>query len=1026
MAKLPTRDDMGAPPSARSGRPIATYDTSAVAKGQIALGRGISALGEAGMDIVKHQHAAEEYDAELKFQKFKWDEELGLDEAVQKVEPGQAGKFPEEWSGGYREKAKAFLSEIPESVRSKYDLKLYGVEKENYRKAATFARTEQKRTAGVALDEFRESYMPKSGDPQAVERFKGDYEHVIERSPWLTPIEKDELKRKGFRDIEQTHVATLLSDRTKARDVLRDLGYGPEDDAEKSTGLLEPGNIDLAKRPRVKNEDGSISTIQSMSVTIDGREVLIPTITDDGKVLSEDDAVKQYEKTGKHLGIFDNAQNATVFAKQLSAAQGQRINAGQPEQGASFDAASALISTRLETGKKNPLEGVSSIARDSAGTKSYGNFGLNSGGSAQKFVTEYGGTLGLEGEPGTPEFDRSWRAAAVRDPQALHQAEMAWYSGNIVANVGQRLKNAGVDETLAGDPRVQAYFADRSIQQGAGSIDEMRKHVSRIKAAADGAEGDPAKFLKNITEADREAISSDFPTALRTGVYSQRGHDNRLDGRLRLALGVGGETGEGARLPSPDTYSGPYRHLTADDRLRFATAARTALKQEAAEVAQDVRAFENIAEQGFAPKPGQMDTLRKRVESGADAETRQSFMQAEQIVTWQDTARKATPEELDIFVRSETERLRKGGATAFDAKRVAMADKLLTNMRTELKSDPLGWADRVGLVAVQPVDFSTPETAQASMGLRVKQAEAVAQRYGLEPKYLRDDEKQKLTAAIEAGGEQTLDTAAKIAASAGDHAPAILSEISKNSPTAAIIGGMVTETGMSAAARDAADGIALRKEAGFQTVAPSKKESRSAVTAELGASLSGMPQAETAVIDAANAIYEARARKQQLTEYDAGVWQQALREVVGERKVDGKTYGGVVDADPSWGGRKIIIPPFVAQDGWRDVIEATSLQDLWQAGLGVPSGGDGQAIAMNRVKGATLVQSGNGRYMLSLGNPDLPGEEKWIMRQDAPSEPYEIDLYRLRPILQQRRPELFLGAPPVSVPQPSSMTGFGE
>jgi hypothetical protein len=941
MAKLPTRDDMGAPPSARSGRPIATVDTSAEAKGQIALGRGISALGEAGMDIYKHQQHADEYDAELKFQKFKWDEELGIEEASRNVEPGQAGRFPEDWSGGYRERAKALKSELPESVRSKYDLKLYGVEKENYRKAATFARTEQKRTAGVALDEFRESYMPKSGDPQAVERFKGDYEHVIEQSPWLTPIEKDDLKRKGFRDIEQTHVTTLLSDRTKARDVLRDLGYGPD--------------LDTDVNPEARARPGS---------------------------------------------------NAA------------------PEQGASFDAASALISTRLETGKKNPLEGVSSIARDSAGTKSYGNFGLNSGGSAQKFVTEYGGTLGLEGEPGTPEFDRSWRAAAVRDPQALHQAEMAWYSGNIVANVGQRLKNAGVDEALASDPRVQAYFADRSIQQGVGSIDEMRKHVSRIKTAADGAEGDPAKFLKNITEADRGAIGSDFPTALRTGVYSERGHDNRLDGRLRLALGVGGD---GARLPSTDTYSGPYRHLTAEDRLRFATAARTALKQEAAEVAQDVRAFESIAEQGFTPKPGQMDALRKRVESGADAETRQSFMQAEQIVTWQNTARMATPEELDIFVRSETERLRKGGATAFDAKRVAMADKLLNNMRTELKSDPLGWADRVGLVAVQPVDLSTPEAAQASLGLRVKQAEAVAERYGLEPKYLRDDEKQKLTAAIEAGGEQTLDTAAKIAASAGDHAPAILSEISKNSPTAAIIGGMVTETGMSAAARDAADGIALRKEAGFQTVAPSKKESRSAVTAELGASLSGMPQAETAVIDAANAIYEVRARKQQLTEYDAGVWQQALREVVGERKIDGKTYGGVVDADPSWrGGRKIIIPPFVVQDGWRDVIEATSMQDLWQSGLGVPSGGDGQPVPINRVKGAILVQSGNGRYMLSLGNPDLPGEEKWIMRQDAPSEPYEIDLYRLRPILQQRRPELFIGAPPVSVPQSSSMTGFGE
>src|SRR3989304_8557283 len=99
----------------------------------------------------------------------------------------------------------------------------------------------------------------------------------------------------------------------------------------------------------------------------------------------------------------------------------------------------------------------------------------------------------------------------------------------------------------------------------------------------------------------------------------------------KVARWGGGEAATGPRVASsPDTYSGPYRHLTAEDRLKHATAARVLLKQEAAEVAQDVRAFENIAQQGFAPKTGQMEALRKRVADGADAATRPSFMQAEE------------------------------------------------------------------------------------------------------------------------------------------------------------------------------------------------------------------------------------------------------------------------------------------------------------------------------------------------------------------------------------------------------------
>jgi hypothetical protein len=82
-------------------------------------------------------------------------------------------------------------------------------------------------------------------------------------------------------------------------------------------GLLTPGNIDLNRRPVVKNADGSISTVRSMSVGMDGREYLIPTVSDDGRILSDQDAVALFRRTGKHLGVFSSPDAATAYAESL-------------------------------------------------------------------------------------------------------------------------------------------------------------------------------------------------------------------------------------------------------------------------------------------------------------------------------------------------------------------------------------------------------------------------------------------------------------------------------------------------------------------------------------------------------------------------------------------------------------------------------------------------------------------------------------------------------------------------------------
>lgn len=81
-------------------------------------------------------------------------------------------------------------------------------------------------------------------------------------------------------------------------------------------GLIAPGNIDLSKRPIVRNADGSYSTVRSISIDQDGHSYLIPTVVGD-RVVSNDDAIKHFQQTGENLGQFKTWQDADAYAKTL-------------------------------------------------------------------------------------------------------------------------------------------------------------------------------------------------------------------------------------------------------------------------------------------------------------------------------------------------------------------------------------------------------------------------------------------------------------------------------------------------------------------------------------------------------------------------------------------------------------------------------------------------------------------------------------------------------------------------------------
>lgn len=214
-------------------------------------------------------------------------------------------------------------------------------------------------------------------------------------------------------------------------------------------GMLSQGNIDLAKRPKVKNSDGSISTVRSMSFNEDGREILVPTVSPDGRLLSDDEAIDLYRKTGQSLGAFDTPENATRYAERLH--QQQEGMYAAPEQDKSF------------TGSILP------VSRDAEGNVS---FDSNAGivGAVKRAFMLPGDVMAGEVDPLSEQgISRAADFAAVFGPTSP-----AIGTGAAIAANAPRIERPGMEVAAAADrlgvPVPRAATSDSASVQQTGKI----------------------------------------------------------------------------------------------------------------------------------------------------------------------------------------------------------------------------------------------------------------------------------------------------------------------------------------------------------------------------------------------------------------------------------------------------------------------------------------------------------------------------------------------------------------------------
>jgi hypothetical protein len=144
-------------------------------------------------------------------------------------------------------------------------------------------------------------------------------------------LSEEERQKENIRELSDTNIQALKTELANTKDPQNRNILQTELDKilgkrrNFGRGQVEDGNINLSNRPVLRNADGTVSTIESITVGFNGVQVLIPTIID-GKRVSEKQAIEHYRKTGEHLGKFGSVKAAETFAKKLSKEQGKRVN----------------------------------------------------------------------------------------------------------------------------------------------------------------------------------------------------------------------------------------------------------------------------------------------------------------------------------------------------------------------------------------------------------------------------------------------------------------------------------------------------------------------------------------------------------------------------------------------------------------------------------------------------------------------------------------------------------------------------
>lgn len=409
--------------------------------------------------------------------------------------------------------------------------------------------------------------------------------------------------------------------------------------------------------------------------------------------------------------------------------------------------------------------------------------------------------------------------------------------------------------------------------------------------------------------------------------------------------------------------------------------------------------FETVQKQmenGFSPGADAVNAIVTQSTATGNPAAMMLGRQAQGLFQFQQAARQMQPAQLQDWINTTRSAANQAAAAGhapdpLTVSQVEMGQKLLTNMGTELKRDPLSWGARVGLVNVAPLD-GTPQAAAA----RLQAAHTVATHYNTPLQVLTSEEADKFKNMWDQGNpDQRTALVQQVQQNFGNDAISAFSDLAKTSPGIANVGALLASSPAHIqTVRDYAIGDSML--ASKDNPLPKVNKLTDAQSSALGDAYGFAPGAQQAVLDTASRLYAARAVRQGLTpdNFSEDLYNKALQESAGawwDR--DGKQYGGIVDQ--KW-GHNIVLPANTTESQFNAKIKSLSDADLQKASVGghAPIYQSGQAFTADNFRDAYLISSGPGRYIVSTVNPKKNGQPVFLHGSN-PQGLYEFDMSKL-------------------------------
>lgn len=553
---------------------------------------------------------------------------------------------------------------------------------------------------------------------------------------------------------------------------------------------------------------------------------------------------------------------------------------------------------------------------------------------------------------------------------AVLQTGAATYADNLASRYGPKEAFTFEGKEYAADPGRAGIM---SLEAIALDVQELKENgaVNRVKGAFDRLEGLQAKtqFLQKFRE--------DY------GAGEGLPKEMQLQSVEKLESWMEGEV----------------RELLAEARAREAEA-----RAEIADIRSNLSDYRGFAAQGLKPPPGVMADLRTRARATGNPQIAREVDNVIRLGELTGQAAKASPMQLAGAIASRRAYAEKNGATPEEAAEIAALESTLNGMTTALQRDPMTYAQRAGVIELQPLEFVTDSaTGQValtpqSLALRRKQSLEVSARYGAPFMPFTEQEAQAFSNLEKSDPASLAVIAQQLVSQNGSDATQALAQLSPKAPMLAHMGGLLAQGSSPATVTDIARGQQMLSEAkGVATGlgADADERARTILTP-----LNGLPETRAQIQRSADALYVAR--KGLNAPWDQQAYDRAVQEAAGASYTkNGERYGGIVSAGQTGGWFSpqrgtVIAPNWMRADKMPAAAASLSLDDYWVAGGNfAPVDETGEPLPLSTLQTARWVTLGPGVYELKLMQD---GEEVDVATKNpaAPGGVYVLDMNKLQ------------------------------